>query len=162
VKQKIKEPKQFIDRTADIAKKSSNMGSKTYSSLDYKDLVSVNKHNNSMDNTVNNIKELFPDIGLAIEIVTSLIHSPNNINNGNLNYKLDKFDLPTSVQSNIVTTISDYIESTYKINDKIDNIIEESLFTKGSYVEINIPPKNISDILRNIKKETTAGVLIVT
>ena len=153
----IKEPIQYESMIPKIVKQEVNK-SKTVKELDFKNLVKLSKHAENQEDLVKNIKEIFPDIELAIELVTSLITSPNDMSNGTLNYKMGNFSLPTEVASMATGLISTYVDSTYGIEDKLNSIIEESLFTKGSFIELNIPPKNISDLLTKVKKETTVGV----
>ena len=153
----IKEPIQYESMIPKIVKQEVKK-SRTVKELDFKNLVKLAKHAENQEDLVKSIKEIFPDIELAIELVTSLITAPNDMTDGTLNYKMGNFSLPTEVASMATGLISTYMDTTYNIEDKLNSIIEESLFTKGSFIELNIPPKNISDLLTKVKKDTTVGV----
>jgi len=153
----IKEPIQYESMIPKIVKKELAMN-KTVESLDFKDIVKLTKHADNQADMVKNIQEIFPDIELNIELVTSLKTTPNDMGEGGLTYKLKTFNLPTEAQSIVTGLIGTYVEDTYKISDKLNTIVEESLFTKGSFVELNIPTKNIDDMLTLIKKNVTVGV----
>jgi hypothetical protein len=156
-KRVIKEPVQFESMVPKIVKKSITTG-KTVQELDFKNMVKLSKHASEQENLIDNIREIFPDIELAIELVTSLITTPNDMSKTNLIYSMDKFTLPTEIQSGILGIIDNYVDTTYNIKDKVDEIVEESLFTKGAYVELNIPPSNINEMLTKAKSNVKAGV----
>jgi len=156
-KRVIKEPVQYESMIPAIVKKETGRD-KTVKELDFKNIVKLAKHSEQQEDLVKNIQGIFPDINLAMELVTSLVVSPNDMADGNLIYKISNFSLPTETQSMVTGLIDSYVESTYKIGDKLDTIVEESLFTKGSYIELNIPPSNINEMLSKVKKEVTAGV----
>jgi len=153
----IKEPVQYESLLPKIAKKTTAIN-KTVEAVDFKKLVKLSDHGYGQENLVKNIQEIFPDIDLAIELVTSLVTSPNDMGTGGLTYKLSGFKLPTEAQSLISGMIDTYAENTYGLSDKLNEIVEESLFKKGAYVELNIPPKNISDMFKTIKSDISVGV----
>ena len=153
---KLKEPIQYESLVNKIVEKSVK-GKTTVEELDFKDIIKIQKYSKTKDDLVKNIRELFPDIELAMEIVTSLIRSPNIMEESSLNFKLENIDLPTNTQSGIVGFVNEYVLKTYNMADKLDSIIEEALFTKGAYVELNIPPNNILDILKQTKTKPSVA-----
>ena len=154
----IKEPVQYESLVSKLVEDASKGRAATVEELDFKNIVKLAKHSKGREDLVKDIKEIFPDIELSIEIVTSLISAPNDMGDTKLTYRIEGLSLPTNVQSGVTDFISSYMDAAYNTTDKINDIVEESLFTKGAYVELNIPPKNINDLLRKVKKDTAVGV----
>ena len=127
--------------------------------IDLKDIHMIKKHNKQAMGMVDDVMDLFPDINLSIEIMTSLITAPNDMQITNLKYGFDNFSLPLDIQANVFDVIREHIDKEYKIKGKVDTIVRESLFTKGSYVELNIPSSNVLDLLKEVKtNRITKGI----
>lgn len=97
-----------------------------------------------------NIVQLFPDIELSIQILTSSILSPNDMLTTNLLYTPPEIKLPVDVKANIMDTIKRHIKVNYNLEDKLQNILRETLFTKGSYIEAVIPEASIDELINPI------------
>ena len=97
-----------------------------------------------------NIAQLFPDIELSIQILTSSILSPNDMITTNLLYQSPEIKLPGDVRATMVDTIKKHIKTNYNLEDNLTTILRESLFTKGSYVEAIIPEAAIDDIINPV------------
>lgn len=154
----ISEPNMFKSVKRDLVTKAIKSAKSGDNSLDNNIINKYTGYANGMGELIDNVLELFPDISLAIETMTSLVASPNDMDDPSLTYKLDNSYLPSDVKNIILNTISKHVEIEYDIVSKLDEIITETMYTKGSYVELNIPPKNIVDILSMINKNPKAGV----
>lgn len=95
------------------------------------------------------ITQLFPDVELCIQILTSCILAPNDMMSTKLTYLAPNLRLPTELKSSIMRKIEDYIEINYKFNNKLSTILRESLFTKGSYIEAIIPEASLDEVINN-------------
>jgi len=93
------------------------------------------------------ILQLFPDMELAISIMTASIISPNDMINTSLTLNTNKVDLPVDIKTSINKVVEDYIKEDLDLTNKLNDIIRESLFTKGAYVEAIIPIDTLDDIL---------------
>jgi len=93
------------------------------------------------------IVELFPDVELSIQILTSSILAPNDMLSTNVTYKIDNIDMPNEVNNNILTAVKKYVDKNYKLEDKLMTILRESLFTKGTYIEAIIPENKINEVV---------------
>lgn len=94
-----------------------------------------------------NIVQLFPDVELSIQILTSSILSPNDMLTTNLLYSAPDIKLPVDVKANMVDTIKRHIKTNYNLEDNLQLILRETLFTKGSYVEAIIPEASIDELI---------------
>lgn len=97
--------------------------------------------------TNEDILELFPDVELAIQILTSSILSPNDMVNITLQYIPPNISLPSNVKQTLIDTFERHMNDNYDIVTKLPNILRESLFTKGAYIEVIIPEASLDDII---------------
>ena len=156
---KIKKPSKNIDAANSLIKAThSFINTNEENAIKAKDLTAIQQHSRNISGIVSDITEIFPDIELVIEIMTSLIISPNDMQNNGVYCKLSNFKLPVNIQNIIMDVSRTYINDEYDYLDKLDTIISETLYTKGSYVELNIPPSNIKKLLDTIKKAPKAGL----
>lgn len=93
------------------------------------------------------ILELFPDVELAIQILTSSVLAPNDMVNIVLQYIPPTIALPSSVKQTLLDTISNYMDENYDITSKLQTILKEAMFTKGAYIEAIIPEASLDDII---------------
>jgi len=115
--------------------------------LSLKDLPAIHKHTAMTIANSEAILRLFPDITLSKTILTNLIMSPLGKWDG-LIYKLnDDTKLPTHLKGGVLSTVKRYVNNNYELNDKVKRIITETLFTRGSYVELVIPANATSELV---------------
>lgn len=105
--------------------------------------ASVKEHIKSNDS----ITKLFPDVELAIQILTSNIITPNNVLSTDLSYTAPDIALPTIVKGTLIEIISSHISKYYKIEDKLSLILREALFTKGAYIEAIVPEAAVDEVI---------------
>lgn len=145
--------------TADIVKKSKGILNKDSNlELNVSELDRISNSIKSANVVVDDIVELYPEIELVIEIMTSLIKSPNDTETESLIIDIKNNELPSEVKSNIISVIENHIDLEYNIYEKLDDIISESLYTKGSYVEINLPSLFVNDLIKSLKQNVKAGI----
>ena len=154
---KMKEPVLYKSAINDVISKKKIVKDSS-PDINYKDLVSVANYTNQQSEFTDDVMKIFPDINLSKEIVTSLIQAPNDMKEGELNYSAPNLDLPVDIKNLFLDVTKSHIESTYKIDEKLDDIISESLFTKGAYAELILPVNNVLNMVKKIKKQPTAAV----
>ena len=96
-----------------------------------------------------NIAQLFPDVELAIQILTSSILAPNDMVTTSLIYTPPEMGLPSEINNFILDNIKKHIDHNTKLEDKLSDILRESLFTKGSYIEAIIPEASLDEIINS-------------
>lgn len=123
--------------------------------LNLPDIASAN-----YDRIQNNedVVQLFPDVELCIQILTSCVISPNDMLSNKLTYIPPELKLPMELKRSLLEKIEEYIEKTYKINSNMSTILRESLFTKGAYIEAIIPEASLDDIISDYKSGSGIGV----
>lgn len=140
-----------------ISKLNSDKRSNKRSPLDY-NIPEIVKFTHDKIKNNDDIMELFPDTELAIRILVSSILSPNDMLGCKINYESPDIRIPVGTKRTITNAISDYIQSNYKLEDKLYNIIREALFTKGAYIEAIIPEASLDDVINGYNIETNVSV----
>ena len=104
-------------------------------------IISIKKNNEY-------IIKLFPDIELAIQILVSSILSPKKMTDYTLLYKIDKnFSTNPILTSKILEEIKTYINNEYELEDKLPNMLRESLFMSGAYILAIIPESSVDYVI---------------
>jgi len=99
------------------------------------------------------IVQLFPDVELSIQILTSSILSPNDMMMPTLQYKDPEIDLPISVKNQLLDTIKKHINKHYDVEDKMSTMLREAMFTKGAYIEAILPDNTLNEIMNEMSGE---------
>jgi hypothetical protein len=94
-----------------------------------------------------NMMQIHTDLGLAREIMVSLIIAPKDLLTHKLIWGTGKCDLPTGLVGAITECLSTYFEQGYKINDLLIPACEDALFNTGSYPLVIIPESSLDDII---------------
>ena len=106
--------------------------------------IETNRQNNK------NITRLFPDIEMSIQILVSSILSPKKMTDIELLYKFNKkLIVPPVVSSAVLSAIKEYVTDTYEIEDKLPEIVRESLFTSGSYCMAVVPEAAVDEVINS-------------
>ncbi len=116
------------------------------------DEINLNEiSNDTITNILNNnsVLELFPDINLAMDIVTSSIISPKDLMSTNLNYRLEDSILSIATSQQLLTEVEDHINLFYHLEENLETIVKESLYTKGAYIEAIIPESTLTETIKN-------------
>lgn len=124
----------------------------THSLLQTRDLTKSKIEGND------DILVLFPDTALAIEMIISSMLSPNDMVTRNLLYHApEELEISPTMKQEIMKIIKDHMNKEYKFESKFAEIIKESLFTKGAYVEVIIPEASFDDFINKPGMESTHG-----
>lgn len=94
-----------------------------------------------------NMMQIHTDLGLAKEIMVSLIIAPKDLLTHKLIWGTGPCDLPTPLVGAITECLSTYFEQGYKINDLLIPACEDALFNTGSYPLVIIPESSLDDII---------------
>lgn len=136
--------------------KKTNKQKDKYKDLDINRLVSMVKESSDRIKANEDIYLLFPDIALVVQTMVSVILSPKDMVTTQYNIFGNKkiSNYPSNVVGAIIEIIKQELESYYKFKEELPNIIEESLFKKGSYFKVLLPESKV-DYLINKNKNIT-------
>jgi len=105
-------------------------------------------HSDRLDDAAG-IMETLPDLEIVKETLVASILSPKDLKEVKLNITINKNAPPE-----IAELVRDHFTSEFNLESKLSVILEESLFTKGSYILMTLPPNAI----RKIIVENTYGL----
>ena len=120
---------------------------KTFTDIGAVDFESMSSTISSRINDVGYVKDLFPDIELAEQILISSILSPKDMMSTNVIYKLEESIMSPELTSRVIDEIRDYIEKNYKISDILPDILLETLFESGAYVKAVLPESSVDELI---------------
>jgi hypothetical protein len=100
----------------------------------------------------NNIFQLLPDTELAMQILVSSILSPKDMMTIELGFRVDHQVMDGEVAGILIEIIRQYFEETYKMKTLLPKILEECLFTKGSYPILVLPESSLDEIINGTRR----------
>lgn len=138
-------------------------GEHTKDAVDDKDLITNPQHDVFLKNSVaksierirdnQNILQLLPDIKQALEIIIGTVLSPKDMMNPTLTFKstLNVFD---DTAGPLLNYIQDYFVSSYKLEDKLTDMLWDVLGKTGSY-PMAVLPETAVDYMINSNSRVT-------
>jgi len=111
------------------------------------EMIQISRYIHESVKSNDTIISLFPDIELAIEIMISSVLSPNSLVDENLLYGIEDLPLPIEVANIVISYISKYVNKEYEIEDNLYDILKESYYTNGAYIQVVIPEASLDEII---------------
>lgn len=102
------------------------------------------------------ILSLTPDLKMIKQIIVSTTLSPVDMTSGKLTFATDKSEIPALILNQVTEVIREHFESYYPLRAKLPEILEESLFDKGSWITVIIPEAIVDDVINF--RDTNNGV----
>lgn len=93
--------------------------------------------------------ELFPDVELCTQILTSSILASNDMVSNAIVYNAPEIKLPGSVNNSLKDCVEEHIEGNYKLSNNLTKYVKESLVTKGAYISIVIPEAAVEEVINS-------------
>lgn len=93
------------------------------------------------------VMQLFPDVRLAAEIMVVSIISPNDMFNQEIIVSVPDNLYCGPLANTLQPLIKEYIEKTYKLTEKLPDIIYKAMFDAGAYPIVVIPESSLDDII---------------
>lgn len=112
-------------------------------------ILSLSQFSKDKLSDVESIQKLFPDIELSMQIVGSSILSPNDMETTNLIYSSENNAIPSDTRRAVLNMIKEHISNKHGLEDKLQDIVREAMFTKGAYVEAVIPENVVTNIIND-------------
>lgn len=144
-----------------VDKEYRNLGSKNqYQYLNNANVAKISNYTINRIKDNENILQLFPDIELAIQILTSSILSPKDMVKTELLYNNNNIEslFPSSVLTALTSVIKEEINLNYNLDTELTTILRESLFITGSYVKAVIPESSVDEIINSNSSVSTESI----
>jgi len=94
-----------------------------------------------------NVFQLLPDVELAEQILVGSILSPKDMTHVELGFKVEEGLFDSEVARSMLEVIETHFKQDYKIDEQLDRMLEEILFTKGAYIQAVLPENNLDRII---------------
>lgn len=104
------------------------------------------------------ILQLFPDIELVIQLITSSIISPKDMVKTEIIYKTRENIFPASVLSSLLEIVRTNVDGYYKLKEDLDTIVRDAAFMDGSYVRLTLPESTVDDLINRYNVVSTESI----
>lgn len=109
----------------------------------------------------NAVMQLLPELNLVKVVTVGTTLDPKTMSDANLMFNIDPAVFDSEIGKLLLAPIEKFFKKDYKIDDRLDLILEDCLFNKGSSV-LCVLPENILDNLvngnRNVSMEAYSRV----
>lgn len=106
-----------------------------------------------------NVFRLFPDIELAAQIVISSILSPKDMVKSELIYRVKESGLPPQMTAKMVKIVKSALDTDYKLQSSMHDILREALFESGSSVKVILPEAAVDQLINRAGLITTESIV---
>lgn len=96
-----------------------------------------------------NLFQLLPDTELAQQILVSSILSPKDMVSTELNFVVDDESIDSEISGSLLKIVQDHFEKVYKIEPMLSEMLNEILFTHGSYPMVILPESTIDKVIND-------------
>ena len=138
--------KSLISRVDDRDRNSDNVPE----DIVYPDINDIVEHNQETSRTNRDILDIFPDIGIAPKILKAVII------NAKPSYT-SKTPLPPVVKEELNMLLRETLSERYGIDEELSDILEESLFFKGSSSYLTVPFQELLKITDSVGSKRKSG-----
>lgn len=109
------------------------------------DRVSHNTAQDVIDS--DSISQLLPDIELTEQILVGSILDPKNMSTANTTFVTAENQFDSELAHPMLDVIETHFKHDYKIDDRLDIVLEEALMTKGAHILAVLPENNLDMII---------------
>lgn len=104
------------------------------------------------------IFQMLPDTELAMQILVSVILSPNDMVKVELNYTVEQTAFDGAVVGALLDRVKDYFTNSYKIVDILSKILQDGLFLTGSYPLLVLPENSLDEAINSPSRVTMESI----
>jgi len=105
----------------------------------------------SKSSTNQDILKLFPETAMLIQVIIANILSPNDLQGSKLTITNNSKLIPSGIRTKMLSIVKNYVVDNYKLDSKLPDILEKTLFLDGAYCEAIIPEASVDDFINRTK-----------
>jgi hypothetical protein len=118
----------------------------------------ISKQITSRIEDAENAFRLFPDLELAAQILISSILSPKDMLKSELNFRFEDSPFSPAMSAKLLDIIRTEITQTYKLEDKLYDMLRDALFRGGSHPVLILPEAAVDQIINQTDVITTETI----
>lgn len=134
-------------KSKDFSKTINLKDTKSFNNITNNNFEAISENISKKIADVEYVKDLFPDIELAQQILISSILSPKDMMSTNVLYKLKDTIMSPDLSSRLLDEIKEYCERNYSLSELLPDILLETLFETGAYVKAVLPESSIDELI---------------
>lgn len=109
--------------------------------------ISKNTAQDSID--ASSVFQLLPDVELTEQILVGSILSPKDMSSTELGFSVDPALFDGGAARALLGILETHFKNVYKIDDRLDGMLEEILFTEGAYIQAILPENNLDQMINS-------------
>lgn len=110
-------------------------------------ILQISQRISQKTNDAKAVMQLFPDVRLAAEILVVSTISPNDMFNQEIIVTVPDNLFCGPLATTLQPLIKDYLDKTYKLMEKLPDILYKTMFENGAYPVLVIPESSLDDII---------------
>lgn len=96
-----------------------------------------------------NLLQTLPDIETAMQVTVSAILAPKDLIESTLTWRLEPGWIPSELTQPMLDVIRDYFNNSYKISEKLPDILKDVLYLRGSRPILLLPESSIDHLINS-------------
>jgi hypothetical protein len=113
--------------------------------------------------SIDGIYQLLPDIELAEQVLVGSILSPKDLSTADVGFAIREGEYHSEIAGPFLEVVKTHFKKEYRIDEKLDAMLTEILFTKGAYIQAVLPENNLDMIInagsRHVSTEAFGHVI---
>ena len=122
-------------------------GGKKVTAPNHSNIIGISKDITRKKDDNENVLDLFPELGLAGDILISLINSPKDMYSSELNITVPRNLLVAPIGNQLLPIVESYLRDDYGLIQEIPVMLEKVLLKSGSYPIMVIPENSVDDLI---------------
>lgn len=100
----------------------------------------------------NSVFQILPDVELSEQILVGSIISPKDMSSVSLDFTVAEHQFESELARSLLHIVEDHFKQEHKIDESLDTMLEEILFTRGAYILATLPENNLDQIINDQTK----------
>lgn len=109
-----------------------------------------------------NLLQTLPDVEMAMQVTVSAILAPKDLIESTIYWRVEPGWIPSELVNPLLDVVKDYFTNSYKISDKLPDILRDVLYLRGSRPIMLLPESSIDHLINSgdrISHESLNGMV---
>lgn len=96
-----------------------------------------------------NLLQTLPDVEMAMQVTVSAILAPKDLIETTINWRVEPGWIPSELSLPMLNVVKDYFDNSYKISEKLPDILKDILYLRGSRPILLLPESSIDHLINS-------------